>query len=78
VVARVDRAGCARALADRPVLVEGGSTYDRGLVGAGTLVDVVVGAVRVDGALERQAGVGVCASVESSLVSVVPLRMPQW
>ncbi len=50
VRADVDGAGRALVLADRPVLLEGRGTLDRGLVGAGRLVDVVDGAVRGDAA----------------------------
>jgi hypothetical protein len=48
VVASGDRAGRALGLADRPVLLEGGSTSDGGLVGAGVGADSVDAAITGD------------------------------
>ena len=49
VVASGDRAGSALGLANRPVLLEGGSTSDGGLVGAGVGADSVDTAITGDG-----------------------------
>lgn len=50
MVASGDRAGGALGLADRPVLLEGGSTRDGGLVGTGVGADSVDAAIAGDSA----------------------------
>jgi hypothetical protein len=65
------RDGAARTLgaADTPVLVEGRSALDRGLVDTRTLVDVVRGTIRCDCALVcERAGRVVCAKVLEDIV----------
>jgi hypothetical protein len=55
----VDGTGAALVLADRPVLVEGLSTVDGGLVDTLGLGDLVRGAIGGDGALDCGVGGGV-------------------
>lgn len=55
----IDGPAGAVILADRPVLLEGGRSFDRGLVGAGSLEDFVGAAVHRDGALRARGRRGV-------------------
>jgi hypothetical protein len=63
VARRGDGAAGAQALADGPVLREGGGALDRRLVGPCGLVDGVGPVVAVDGAQLRQPGRGVVGAV---------------
>ena len=62
VVLHGNTAADTLALADRPVLLEGASTVDGGLVGTGRDVDVVVAAVRREASLELSTAAGVVGS----------------
>ena len=55
--------GVLLGVADRPELLEGLGTVDRGLVGTSGLEDVVAGTVAVDGTLPLSSGRGVVGAV---------------